>query len=95
MPQSPTAPALPQVVIVGAGFAGLAATRALVAPLSSAPAGLLRATAHVHFLIGRRNRAIVAFTWSWSYLTFERGVRLITGPAPSPPALASSRPTGR
>ncbi|EIM27160.1 NAD(P)/FAD-dependent oxidoreductase [Microvirga lotononidis] len=38
--------------------------------------------AHVYFLIGLRNRAVVAFTWLWNYLTLQRGARLITdGPA--------------
>ena len=35
---------------------------------------------HIYFLIGLRNRFIVAFTWLWSYLTFQRGARLITDP---------------
>jgi NADH dehydrogenase len=34
--------------------------------------------AHVYFLIGFRNRAQVTLDWLWSYLTFERGARLIT-----------------
>lgn len=34
--------------------------------------------AHVYFLIGTRNRFSVAFNWLWSYLTFQRGARLIT-----------------
>jgi NADH dehydrogenase len=34
--------------------------------------------AHIYFLIGARNRIAVAFTWFWDYLTFQRGVRLIT-----------------
>jgi NADH:quinone reductase (non-electrogenic) len=34
--------------------------------------------AHIYFLIGVRNRFIVAFTWLWDYLTFQRGARLIT-----------------
>jgi NADH dehydrogenase len=33
---------------------------------------------HIYFLIGIRNRFIVAMIWSWSYITFERGARLIT-----------------
>ena len=33
---------------------------------------------HIYFLIGLRNRFIVAFSWLWSYLTFQRGARLIT-----------------
>jgi NADH:quinone reductase (non-electrogenic) len=35
---------------------------------------------HIYFLIGMRNRFIVAFNWLWSYLTFQRGARLITEP---------------
>ncbi|HWK98264.1 MAG TPA: NAD(P)/FAD-dependent oxidoreductase [Pseudolabrys sp.] len=34
--------------------------------------------AHVYFLIGTRNRFSVALNWFWSYLTFQRGARLIT-----------------
>ena len=37
---------------------------------------------HIYFLIGVRNRFIVAFNWLWTYLTFQRGARLITEPAP-------------
>lgn len=36
--------------------------------------------AHIYYLIGFRNRFSVALDWTWSYLTFERGARLITGP---------------
>jgi NADH dehydrogenase len=34
---------------------------------------------HLFFLIGFRNRLGVFFTWAWTYLTFNRGARLITG----------------
>lgn len=34
--------------------------------------------AHIYFLIGLRYRFVVAFTWFWDYLTFQRGARLIT-----------------
>jgi NADH dehydrogenase len=34
---------------------------------------------HILFLIGFRNRIIVMIQWAWSYLTYERGARLITG----------------
>jgi len=37
---------------------------------------------HVFFLIGFRNRFIVLFQWGISYLTFQRGARLITGNVP-------------
>lgn len=33
--------------------------------------------AHVWFLIGFRNRVQVVLDWFWSYLTFERGARLV------------------
>ena len=33
---------------------------------------------HIYFLIGLRNRFVVAVTWLWSYVTFKRGARLIT-----------------
>lgn len=33
---------------------------------------------HIFFLIGFRNRIIVLFEWAWSYLTFQRGARVIT-----------------
>jgi NADH dehydrogenase len=34
---------------------------------------------HIMFLIGFRNRVLVMLEWSWSYLTYERAARLITG----------------
>lgn len=40
---------------------------------------LFWSVAHIYFLIGLRNRFIVAFSWFWSYLTFQRGARLIIG----------------
>jgi NADH:ubiquinone reductase (H+-translocating) len=40
---------------------------------------------HIFFLIGFRNRVLVLFQWAYSYVTFRRGARLITG-APPPPA---------
>lgn len=33
---------------------------------------------HIYFLIGVRSRLVVAIQWLWSYLTFDRGARLIT-----------------
>jgi NADH dehydrogenase len=35
--------------------------------------------AHIYFLIDFRSRFIVAMQWLWSYLTYRRGARLITG----------------
>jgi NADH:ubiquinone reductase (H+-translocating) len=34
---------------------------------------------HLFFLVGFRNRLAVFFSWAWTYLTFNRGARLITG----------------
>jgi len=41
-------------------------------------AWLFWALVHIYFLIGLRHRFIVAFTWFWDYITFQRGARLIT-----------------
>ena len=35
--------------------------------------------AHIYFLVSLRNRLIVMMQWLWSYASFERGARLITG----------------
>ena len=34
---------------------------------------------HILFLIGFQNRVLVLIQWAWSYFTYERGARLITG----------------
>ena len=34
---------------------------------------------HIYFLIGLRARFFVALDWLWSYATYQRGARLITG----------------
>ncbi|MGH7893460.1 MAG: NAD(P)/FAD-dependent oxidoreductase [Candidatus Binatia bacterium] len=34
---------------------------------------------HIFLLIGFRNRFLVMFSWAWTYVTYERGARLITG----------------
>jgi len=65
--------------------------------------------AHIYFLISLRNRVIVMTHWLWSYASFERGARLITGLHPlqsdsesaharrdndaAPPPLAAASPT--
>jgi NADH dehydrogenase len=41
-------------------------------------AWLFWAVVHIYFLIGLRYRFLVAFTWFWDYITFQRGARLIT-----------------
>jgi NADH dehydrogenase len=47
---------------------------------------------HIFFLIGFRNRVMVLLEWAWSYLTYSRGARLITGEAQTPGA--AFRPVG-
>ena len=44
-------------------------------------AWLAWAVVHILNLIGFRNRVLVGLQWLWSYLTFQRGARLITGAA--------------
>ena len=34
---------------------------------------------HIFFLIGFQNRVLVFIQWAWSYFTYERSARLITG----------------
>lgn len=41
-------------------------------------AWLLWIFVHIFFLIGFRNRVVVMFEWAWSYITFQRGARVIT-----------------
>ena len=48
--------------------------------LNGSLAWLLWGLVHVAFLIGFRNRIVVLLEWLWSYVTFKRGARLITGP---------------
>lgn len=48
--------------------------------LSGFPAWVLWSVAHIYFLIGFKNRIVVALNWIWNYVTFQRGARLITGP---------------
>ena len=45
-------------------------------------AWLLWIFVHIAFLIGFRNRAVVLTEWAWSYLTYQRGARLITDEEP-------------
>jgi NADH:ubiquinone reductase (H+-translocating) len=51
---------------------------------------------HIWYLIGFRNRLVVLITWAWSYFTYRRGARLITGSAASAaPVEPRLRPRGR
>ena len=49
---------------------------------------------HILFLIGFRNRLVVIFQWAWSWLTFQRGARLITGTVPPLPPVRERRADG-
>ena len=49
------------------------------ARLSGFSAWLAWLVVHLWYLIGFRNRFVVLFSWAWSYFTFRRGARLITG----------------
>ncbi len=61
--------------------------------LTGLVAWLLWSLAHVYFLIGFRSRIVVVLSWAWSYLTFQRGTRLITGAdgAVEPPPRKSAK----
>jgi NADH dehydrogenase len=49
------------------------------AHMSGLPAWVMWITVHIFFLIGFRNRISVFAAWIWTYFTFTRGARLITG----------------
>ncbi|MGP8251609.1 MAG: NAD(P)/FAD-dependent oxidoreductase [Terracidiphilus sp.] len=51
----------------------------LKAHLSGLPAWVTWLVVHIFFLIGFRNRIFVFWAWMWTYFTFRRGARLITG----------------
>ena len=68
---------------------------------SGFPAWLIWIVVHIFFLIGLRNRLFVFSTWVWTYFTFTRGARLITGDLnlpgwpqhrPTPPLDSPTRP---
>jgi NADH dehydrogenase len=46
--------------------------------LSGLPAWLVWLFVHIIFLVGFRNRIAVLIQWAWSYITFNKGARLIT-----------------
>ena len=46
--------------------------------LSGFPAWLVWLFVHIIFLVGFRNRIVVLLQWAWSYVTFNKGARLIT-----------------
>ena len=80
-------PALPPFRYRSYGTLATIGRRAAVADfgwikLDGTVAWLLWGLVHISFLIGFRNRLIVMLDWIWSYITFQSGARLITGPDP-------------
>ena len=65
---------------------GRGAAVAKVGPIKASGifAWLMWLFVHILFLIGFRNRLLVMIQWAWSYVTFDRGARLITEPLKEP-----------
>ena len=57
-------------------------------------AWLVWAFVHIAYLISYRSRLLVMFQWAWSFLTFKRGARLITGAVPALPPVTTIAPDG-
>jgi NADH dehydrogenase len=49
---------------------------------------------HIMFLVGFRNRVFVMLSWAWSWLTFTRAARLITGDVGPLPTVRTIGPDG-
>jgi NADH dehydrogenase len=49
---------------------------------------------HIALLVGFRSRLLVMMQWAWSWLTFQRGARLITGTIGPLPPLVDLKPDG-
>src|SRR5688572_16431357 len=58
-------------------------------------AWLLWWVVHIFFLVGFRNRLFMMFHWGWSWLTYKRGSRLITGDIGLLPPVKTIGPDGR
>ncbi len=58
-------------------------------------AWLLWWAVHIMFLVGFRNRLLMMFHWAWSWLTFKRGARLITGDVGKLPAVTTIGADGK
>jgi NADH:ubiquinone reductase (H+-translocating) len=56
--------------------------------LSGLTAWLAWLFVHIFLLIGFRNRFVVMFSWGWTYVTYDRGARLITQEVCEEPAAA-------
>jgi NADH:quinone reductase (non-electrogenic) len=61
--------------------------------LSGFTAWLIWSVAHIWFLVGFRSRIAVAISWLWSYATYQRNARLITGEHPITPTQPKRLPT--
>jgi NADH:quinone reductase (non-electrogenic) len=46
--------------------------------LTGFPGWVFWSAVHIYFLIGARSRFFVALSWAWTYVSFQRGARLIT-----------------
>ena len=53
--------------------------------LTGFPGWLCWSLVHIFFLVETRDRFLVAFSWLWDYVTFQRGARLITEVRPDDP----------
>ena len=47
--------------------------------VSGFPAWLFWLVVHIYYLTGFEKRLLVVLQWAWSYATFARGARLMTG----------------
>ena len=47
--------------------------------LSGPIAWLIWVSVHIFYLISFRSRLIVMLQWTWAYVTYQWGIRLITG----------------
>lgn len=65
-----------QLAVIGRGQALADLNRVR---FSGFPAWLFWIFLHIAYLIGFRNRLLVMIDWAWSYVTYGRGSRLITG----------------
>jgi NADH dehydrogenase len=81
-----------QLAVIGRGEAVAAIGKFR---LSGFIAWFIWAFVHIAFLIGFRNRILVMLQWGWSYFTYERGARLITGTEPPPASTAAASSGGR
>ena len=59
---------------------------------SGFPAWLAWLLVHLIFLVGFRDKVSVFLTWTWSYLTYKRGARIIFDPSCGPPAPQTAKP---